>query len=77
MSNQYSTGSDYRLGVNVGVDTPPNKQGKVAGYCSCCGHMMIKGERKCTRCLSVKGVVKEAPESKDFSAITWLSGKNG
>ena len=77
MKNQYSTGTDYRMGNYADLYVEPNKKGKVAGYCSSCGMMMIVGEEVCTRCLATGGVVvDEAPEARDFGVATWFSGKN-
>jgi len=77
MKNQYSTGTDYRMGVNADIYVEPNIKGKVAGYCSFCGMMMVEGEEICPKCLSAGGVVKDAPECRDTGVATCLSGKNG
>jgi len=77
MNNQYNTSEDGRFESVKFVTAITNKKGKLKGYCSECGCMMMEGEEECARCLSAKGVVSNAPEQRDFAPATWLSGKNG
>ena len=47
---------------------PPNLTGKLRGYCTDCGHMMVNGEEVCTRCLSEGGVTQNAPQGVEVAS---------